>query len=208
MAEVSGEAMPEPESEDLGRYLEDTITIDWQTPAVMVASRRLLEGVVAAEDRLRVLFDFVRDEVRDSLGLKDPPITCSASQVLREQTGLSFAKSHLLAGLLRCAGFPVGFCYVRLIDGERPDRFVLRGFNGVYWRPIDGWIYLDALEGGVEARTEVRFRPPWSLSRAPDPNAGEGFLPFVYRRPGKRIIDLLDRAPDFDAIRRNLPDAL
>ena len=26
------EGMPEVETDDLGRYLEDTITIDWQTP--------------------------------------------------------------------------------------------------------------------------------------------------------------------------------
>jgi len=208
MAEVSGEAMPEPESEDLGRYLEDTITIDWQTPAVMTASRRLLEGVVAVEDRVRVLFDFVRDEVHDVLGLEEPTVACSASQVLREQAGFSFAQSHLLAGLLRCAGFPAGFCYVRLADGERPGRFVLHGFNGVYWRPADGWIYLDAMGGGGASRTEVRFGPPWSLCCVPDPDAGEGFLPFIYRRPGKRIIDLLERAPDVAALRRNWPDAL
>ena len=38
------ERWPEPESDDLGRYLEDTITIDWQAPELMSTARGLLEG--------------------------------------------------------------------------------------------------------------------------------------------------------------------
>jgi len=38
-------------------------------------------------------------------------VTCSASEVLREGTGICFAKSHLLAALLRAVGIPAGLCY-------------------------------------------------------------------------------------------------
>jgi transglutaminase-like putative cysteine protease len=204
--------MPEPESSDLGRYLEDTITIDWQTPEVMASTKELLEGASDAEERVERLFSFVRDEIAHSLDgpyeAEPPARTCRASEVLKERTGLCYAKSHLLAGMLRIAGFPTGFCYVRLADSDRIGRFVLHGFNAVYWQPDARWIYLDARGDNDNVRTRCRFEAPWSLAYPPDAERGEAYLPFIYRRPAKRIIDLLERAPSFDAIRRNLPDSI
>lgn len=200
--------MPEPESDELGRYLEDTITIDWQTPVIMSTAKQLLEGWTEPEDRVRRLFEFVRDEIDHSLDVETNVRTCRASKVLKERTGLCYAKSHLLAGFLRYAGFPTGFCYVRTVDADRPGRFVLHGFNAVYWTATASWIYLDARGNRDEFDTECRFEAPWSLAYWPDAQAGEKFLPFIYKRPGKRIIDLLERAPSFDAVRNNLPDAI
>lgn len=204
--------MPEPESDDLGRYLEDTITIDWQTPAVMEQARILLEGRDTSEDRVRVLFEFVRDEIDHTIDHSvDPAIdrtTCRASEVLAERTGLCYAKSHLLAGLLRFAGFPTGFCYARLTNGQDPSRLTLHGFNAVYWAATKSWIFLDARGNRPGIEAECRFEAPWSLPWRPDAEAGEAFLPFIYKRPAKRIIDLLERAPDFAAVQRNLPDSI
>jgi transglutaminase-like putative cysteine protease len=208
MPEVPDLGLPGPESADLGRYLEDTITIDWQTPSVMEQARATLAGCETPEERVAALFRFVRDEIRNSLDHADPIATCSASQVLSERTGLDFAKSHLLAGLLRFAGYPTGFCYLRRVDETRSGRFVLHGFNAVYWTSSDRWIFLDASGPGSGDPNEARFEPPWRLSYAPDVSRGETFLPTIFRRPAKRIIDLLERAPDFESIRRHLPDAL
>ncbi len=202
------EAMPEPESGELGRYLEDTITIDWQTPTMMSTAKTILETRTEPEDRVRGLFNFVRDEIDHSLDVETEVQTCRASDVLKERTGLCYAKSHLLAGFLRYAGFPTGFCYVRTRDSERPGRFVLHAFNAVYWSSSGSWIYLDARGNREGVETECRFEAPWSLAYWPNPQEGEGFLPFVYKRPGKRIIDILTRAPSFEAMRRNLPDSI
>ncbi|MBJ21016.1 MAG: transglutaminase family protein [bacterium] len=212
MAEVPGEGMPEPESDELGRYLEDTITIDWQTPAVMEQAQALLEGHETSEARVRALFEFVRDEVDDSMDLaldpKTEKATCRASEVLAERRGLCFAKSHLLAALLRYAGFPTGLCYVRLRDGSNPDRSTLHGFNAVHWVGTQSWIFLDARGNRPGLAAECRFEAPWSLPWLPDAEIGEAFLPSIYMRPARRIIDLLERAPDLAAVLRNLPDAL
>ena len=201
-------AMPEPESTDLGRYLEDTITIDWQTPALTTRAKQLLEGATGPEQRVERLFRFVRDEISHSQDVETEAQTCRASEVLREKTGLCYAKSHLLAALLRIAGFPTGFCYVRLADSKRPGGFVLHGLNAVYWKPSESWIYLDARGNNQAVRTECRFEAPWSLAYTPDAELGECFLPFIYRRPAQRIVDLLERAPSFEAVLRNLPDSI
>lgn len=202
------EGMPEVETDDLGRYLEDTITIDWQTPIMSTTAKGLLAEVSEPKDRLRKLFDFVRDEIDHSMDIETEAQTCRASEVLEEGTGLCYAKSHLLAGLTRYAGFPTGFCYVRMADATRPGKFVLHGFNAVYWAPISSWLFLDARGNNAQVQTECRFEPPWSLAYWPEEERGEGFLPFIYKRPAKRIIDLLERAPSFEAICRNLPDSI
>jgi len=217
--------MPEPESGDLGRYLEDTITIDWQTPSVTETGRRLVAGVGTPQARVERIFGFVRDEIRHSFEIETDARTCRASEVLRERTGICHAQSHLLAALLRFAGFPTGFCYARLRDPERPDRFILHGFNAVHWAATAGaatagWIYLDAAgrrrasgPGSDPApvpkpESACRIELPGLLACRPDLDRGETFLPWIHRRPARRIVELLERAPSLDAIRRSLPDAL
>ncbi len=246
MADYAAAGYPTPETADLGRYLEDTITIDWQTPIVSECARARLVGLNTAEARVRSLFEFVRDEIGhvqdrplpDRRGALDPParaggepapacaeassdcdlpVTCRASEVLRARSGLCFAKSHLLAGLLRFAGIPAGFCYARLCDAARPAGFVLHGFNAAYLVSDDrgagrehdgGWILLDARGNRPGIETECRFAPPWSLAHPIDEDRGESILPLIYKRPARRILDLLERAPDLGAVVRGLPDSL
>ena len=44
--------------------------------------------------------------------------------------GICYAKSHLLAAILRANLFPTGFCYQRLVLDDKTDsRFVLHGLN-------------------------------------------------------------------------------
>jgi transglutaminase-like putative cysteine protease len=205
---AGAEALPEAETDELGRYLEDTITIDWQTPIVTSTARRLLESSATAEQRVTKIFEFVRDEIDHSMDAPTEAQTCRASEVLEEGTGLCYAKSHLLAGLLRYAGFPTGFCYLKAADEKRPGQFALHGFNAVYWTANSGWIFLDARGDNAECQTECRFAEPWSLASWPDTEKGERFLPFIYKRPAKRILDLLERAPSLEAICDNLPDSI
>lgn len=235
--------LPVPETDDLGRYLEDTITIDWQTPSVTDLARRLLaearaeaeeSDLASARRQIERLFRFVRDEIVHSFDLseadharlaeRDIPgfapgfarrgVAGRASEVLALGHGLCFAKSHLLAALLRQAGHPTGFCHVRLVDDERPGRFVLHGFVACLWPATGGWILLDPRgnrgrpgePGAIES--ECRFAPPYSLAFVPDPARGEALLPFIAKRPGRRIVDLLERVPDRAALARSLPDTL
>jgi transglutaminase-like putative cysteine protease len=254
-------ALPVAETDELGRYLEDTITIDWQTPAVTDCARGLLAGLPdpSAQTRVARLFHFVRDEIAHSWDLDPSParvprapegfsadflrrgIACRASEVLALGHGLCFAKSHLLAALLRFAGHPTGFCYARLADDERPGRFVLHGFVACAWPRTGGWILLDPRGNRVAGSSpdepgqrgdpsratrlpredsdfvagctaivasECRFEPPFSLAYVPDPDRGESLLPFIYKRPAKRIVDFLERVPDQAALRRSLPDSI
>lgn len=236
MADLPADAvMPVPETDDLGRYLEDTIIVDWQTPSVADCARRLLaEADALAGRQVERLFRFVRDEIAHSFDLSEDDharlaertiegqtsafvrrgVAARASEVLALGHGPCFAKSHLLAALLRFAGHPTGFAHVRLVDDERPGRFVLHGFVACYWAPTRSWLLLDprgnrGREGEPGSITTVcRFEPPYSLAFVPDAARGEVLLPFIAKRPGRRIVELLERVPDRAALARSLPDSL
>jgi len=59
-------------------------------------------------------FHWVRDQVDHSSDHQKNPVTCRASKVLAHRTGYGYAKSHLLAALLRANQIPAGLCDQRL----------------------------------------------------------------------------------------------
>ncbi len=196
-----------PERPDMDRYLEDTIVVDWQTPAVFEKAKALCEGLSHGEESARALFTFVRDEIQHALDIETDDVTCSASQVLKAGNGLCYAKSHLLAAMLRSRGLPAGFCYQRLLRDDQPGRFVLHGFIAVHLAERARWVLLDARGNRDDVHTEFSLAEP-SLAYAPDPERGEATLPVLLTRPGKRVVAVLDQADSLARIRAHLPDRI
>src|SRR5690242_3158352 len=112
----------------MSAYLESTPIIDWQHPSVVDLARKL--AVTRPEGTAKNCFEWIRDEIKHSGEFHLNPITCSASQVLAAKTGFCYAKSHLLAALLRANSIPAALCYQRLSLGD--DKFCLHGLNAVY----------------------------------------------------------------------------
>src|SRR5215510_1892197 len=113
------------------RFLESTDVIDWRHPDVLARARTLRHGSSDPVDTARRSFEWVRDEIKHSADYCLIPVTCSASEVLRHGSGYCYAKSHLLAALLRANGLPAGFCYQRLSLDPDARAFCLHGFNAV-----------------------------------------------------------------------------
>lgn len=197
----------EPERLELARFLEDTFEIDWQAPAIMERAAALTRHCETETERIRALFEWVRDDIDHSLDVETNTVTCRASDVLKQRTGLGFAKSHLLVALLRARGIPSGFGYQRL-RREPPERgFALHGFAGVYLGDEERWIALDPRGDNEVRRTPFRTDAP-ALAYEPDPEHGECTYPTLYARPNKRVLDVLDRIDDLAIARKHLPDAL
>ena len=86
-------------------YLASTDIIDWETPAVRLLAAELATGTADPLEITRRSFEWVRDEIKHSCDYQLNPVTCNASEVLAEGTGYCYAKSHLLAALLRRTRF-------------------------------------------------------------------------------------------------------
>ncbi|MCK7466909.1 MAG: transglutaminase family protein [Desulfosudis oleivorans] len=138
-------------------YLESSDTIDWRHPMVSAKAAEPAAGGGLAEDIARRCFEFVRDAIRHSWDYRLNPVTCRASEVLQHGTGYCYAKSHLLAALLRANGIPAGLCYQRLSIGSGGPPYCLHGLNAV-WLDGHGWYRIDAR--GNKPGVTAGFCPP------------------------------------------------
>lgn len=126
----------------MNKYLESAEVIDWKNPAVFKQAKVLAQGVSTPDEITRNCFEFVRDEIKHSWDYQQNPVTCKASDVLKYRTGFCYAKSHLLAALLRANEIPAGLCYQRITITDSPP-FCLHGLNAVYLEQF-GWYRIDA----------------------------------------------------------------
>jgi transglutaminase-like putative cysteine protease len=134
------------------QYLKVSEVIDWQHPKIMERAAKIALGNETPIAISKACFEWVRDEIFHSCDYRMNPITCTASDVLQHKTGYCFAKSHLLAALLRANQIPAGFCYQRLSIDDQGAPYSLHGFNAIYLAEF-GWYRVDARgnKAGVNA---------------------------------------------------------
>lgn len=184
-------------------YLASTDYIDWQQPAVLKKALSLSEGLSSEDAIAKACFEFVRDEIKHSWDYQINPVTCKASDVLEQGSGYCYAKSHLLAALLRANKIPAGLCYQRLtISGDRQP-FCLHGLNAVYLKD-HGWYRIDAR--GNKEGTNADFCPPKEQLDFPIISEGETDLPEIWSEPLAVVVDVLTQYSDFLEVASNLPD--
>ena len=142
-------------SEDINEYLKCDEVIDFDNTDVSKLADQLYSESESETEFVKMAYEYVRDMISHSADIRADTVTCSASEVLKAGHGICFAKSHLLAALLRCKGVPAGFCYQKLIlDDETAPVLIYHGLNGVYVSEHKKWIRLDARgnKPGVDAQ--------------------------------------------------------
>jgi N-acetylglutamate synthase-like GNAT family acetyltransferase len=185
-------------------FLRPTEIIDWQHPEVLAQARVLGRGLTDPVAIARRCFEWVRDEIRHSRDYGLSPVTCKASDVLREGSGYCYAKSHLLAALLRANSLPAGLCYQRLTRDEgAPASFCLHGLNAVLL-PGFGWYRADPR--GNRPDINSQFVPPVEQLAFPVRDPGEADLPGIFADPLPSVVTVLTSYPSAEIVWQNLPD--
>ena len=133
-----------PESAQLTDYLISDSVINWKKQIVLTKAKELTIGLSDDIKKAQRLFEWVRDEIPHSKDIDSDIVSCSASEVLVEGTGICASKSHLLAALCRAVKIPAGFCYQKLKKEPPFTGFVLHGLNGIYLSTLQKWIRVDA----------------------------------------------------------------
>ncbi len=187
----------------MNRYLAASKYIDFDEPAVQSIATSLATRAHSEHELVRVCFEFVRDQIRHSADYKLNPVTCKASDVVRHRTGYCYAKSHLLAALLRANGVPTGLCYQRLSVGESGPPYCLHGLNAVHLTGF-GWYRLDAR--GNKPGVNAQFEPPRETLAFSIREPSERDLPEIWDQPLAEVILVLERYATFDQVLANLPD--
>lgn len=184
-------------------YLVSSNIIDWDHPDVLAKAKQLAKHLTTDTEVAKACFEFVRDEIAHSWDVQRNPVTCKASDVLKYGTGYCYAKSHLLAALLRANNLPAGLCYQRLSINDETPPFCLHGLNAVFLEDF-GWYRIDAR--GNKTGVDAQFCPPLEKLAFPIRLEGEADLPDIYAEPLPEVIETLTRCRTYLEVAENLPD--
>ncbi len=184
-------------------YLKVSGVIDWQHPNIRERAEKIAVGNETPMAIAKACFEWVRDEIFHSCDYRMNPVTCKASDVLQHKTGYCFAKSHLLAALLRANQIPAGFCYQRLSIDDKGAPYSLHGFNAIYLAEV-GWYRVDAR--GNKAGVNARFIPPQEQLAYKIQLPEEAGFPVILVEPLQIVVAALQAQTTWDEMRHNLPD--
>jgi transglutaminase-like putative cysteine protease len=188
---------------DMDAYLRRTAILDWDHPSVTKLAADLRSVSSDDVDLARRSFEWVRDEIRHSSDFHMNPVTSKASDVLIHRTGFCYAKSHLLASLLRANGIAAGLCYQRLAVDEFGPPFCIHGFNAVL---LPGWGWYRVDPRGNKEGVNAQFRPPVEQLAFAPRQPGEADLAEIWSDPLPCVIESLEAHTTWDGVLRNLPD--
>lgn len=185
------------------KYLEHSDYIDWQHPLILTQAKELAASNASDEAIAETCFKFVRDHIKHSWDYRQNPVTCRASDVLIHGTGYCYAKSHLLAALLRANNIPAGLCYQRLSTEGNTPPYCLHGLNAVYLQQY-GWYRLDAR--GNKAGVTAEFCPPLEALAFNITNTSERDFTEIWSEPLPLIINTLTQHKTVEEVFQHLPD--
>ena len=184
-------------------FLRATDVINWQHAAILAKGKEFASGSREPVEMARRCFEWVRDHIQHSNDFHRNPTTCSASETLLQGTGYCYAKSHLLAALLRANDIPAGFCYQRLSIDDTGAPYSLHGLNAVYL-PEFGWYRIDAR--GNKPGVDAQFDPPTEKLAFRINLPEERDFPDILPDPLPVVVVALGAHSTWDAMLANLPD--
>lgn len=190
-------------------YLSVSDDINWRSPVILNKAASFQEKASDEICLIKMIYEFVRDEIGHSWDVQDPRVTRSATEVLKEGVGICWAKANLLAALLRACNIPAGICYQRLTLGDTPETgFCIHALNAVYIKSLQRWIRLDA-RGNKETVNAQFCLEREQLAFAVRREIGEVDYNIIYANPSTRFMKLLAESNDILSLYlHSLPDTL
>ncbi len=194
---------------NISEYLSSSMYIDWKNPVIIRKAEEFKAMTDEEIELIKLIYEYVRDEIKHSWDAKDKRVTKKASEVLEEKVGICWAKSNLLAALLRACDIPAGICYQKLTLGDTIETgFCIHALNAVYIKSINKWIRLDARgnKEGVNAQFSLEQE---QLAFHVREDIGEADYRIVYAHPSSKLMKILEESEDaLDMYLNKLPDTI
>jgi len=184
-------------------FLKKSKYIDFDDAEVSALAEELSNNLTSKKKIAKACFEWVRDNIQHSLDFKLNPVTCKASDVLKYKTGYCYAKSHLLAALLRANKIPAGLCYQRLSVYDDGAPFSLHGLNSVYLDKY-GWYRVDAR--GNKEGIDAQFCPPKEQLAFTLQFEDEVDFSEIFSEPLPIVISVLEKCKTYAEVLESLPD--
>lgn len=196
-------------SPKLSDYLHESNEVNYKNSVIQEKISELFTASQTEIEKVKIAFEFVRDEISHSWDIQSKRVTCKASDVLTFKEGICYAKSNLLAALLRSQGIPTGFCYQRLMLFDTPEKgYSIHALNAVYLETLHRWIRLDARgnKKGVDAQFSIDTE---QLAFAIQEEFDEKDYPFIYVKPHPKTMTVLEEHTDvLEMYKNHLPQSI
>ncbi|MFB1049372.1 transglutaminase family protein [Paraliobacillus sp. JSM ZJ581] len=179
------------ESNLIKDYLEETKEINYSNFKIQEIINELFQPSQSEIEKAETAFQFVRDQVNHSWDVKGERVTCNASDTLNYREGICYAKSNLLAALLRSQNIPTGFCYQRLMLFDKPEKgYCIHALNAVFLSSRKKWIRIDARgnKKGIDAQFSIDKE---KLAFVVNEDMDEKNYPLIYVNPHPKTISTL-----------------
>ncbi|MBY0599935.1 transglutaminase-like domain-containing protein [Bacillus bingmayongensis] len=197
------------ETDKLEDYLLELDEINYSNALIKSKVDELFNPSQTEIEKANVAFEFVRDEISHSWDIQGKRVTCKASDVLAYKEGICYAKSHLLASLLRSQGIPTGFCYQRLMLFDTPEKgYCIHALNAVFFKSLNKWVRLDARgnKKGIDAQFSIDEE---KLAFPTHQEFDEKDYPVIYVKPHPKTITVLEEHTDvLEMYKHHLPESL
>lgn len=196
------------ETNDLNDYLVNSEIIDYDKENIQAVAIKLSENASNEIELAKTVYEYVRDNIPHSFDISGSVVTCEASSVLEHKEGICYAKSHLLAAILRYLEIPTGFCYQKLVlDDSDKSRLTLHGLNAIYLERLKQWIRVDARGNKEGVKAEFNLEQE-VLAFSIREEYREVDYPVIYAQPNEKVVAALRKSNNREDLVNNLPDEL
>ena len=185
-------------------FLEESYLVNFSESSIQELAKELAKETSSDVECAKNCFLYVRDQINHSGDVVDGKTTTYiASDVLKQKTGWCYAKSILLAALLRANNIPTGFCYQRLSCSEYvKDVYCLHGLNAIYLKEF-GWYRVDSR--GNKEGVNAEFNPPIE-KLAFELEENEYDLKEILEEPLPEVLKALKTHTCYEEMIHNFPD--
>lgn len=197
------------QSNCLDDYVQELPEVNFSASSIQTLSNELFSTEQSDIEKIACAFHFMRDHIAHSWDIQGKKVTRTASEVLMHQQGVCYAKSNLLAALLRGQNIPTGFCYQRLMLFDTPEKgYALHALNAVFVRNLNKWIRLDARGNKEGVQSEFSLHEE-KLAFSVNTSLGEIDYDTIFVKPNEKTMNTLLRCDDaLTMYMEHLPDAL
>lgn len=195
-------------SDNIDDYLKNLPPIiDFTHPIIQDKIQWIRATASNKLDQAKIAFEIARDEIAHSFDTQYPIISISAFETLNQKEGICFAKSHLLAALLRGMQIPTGFCYQRVLrKGTIESGYALHGLNALFLED-HGWFRLDPRgnKPGIDSQFSTEKE---QLAYPIRPELGEIDYPMVFASPLPSVLTAMQCSKNTQELFYNRPEAI
>jgi hypothetical protein len=189
---------------NLELFLREDKYVDYSSQNIIKKSIELFKDTHSVNDKVKIVFDFIQNEIPHSGTVPNAMVTTSASSVLEYKTGIYHSKANLFAALLRAQNIPTGFYYQYVTFAEDDSEgYALHCFNAIYIN--NNWLKLDANDKTQGENNQFYIdKPYFAFKNRPEYN--EYSFDGIWATSDNKVMNILQNAKHFGDVFNGFPE--